>query len=93
MERCKSKRTSDEALETVQMTMAEAGSGCGKKWANLTYGLEFSPEDLLMVRCQHEEKDGNKDVFLVSCPAFVKWNVKDAIYWRRGRQESTGLGK
>ena len=37
------------------------GSGCGKKWANLTYSLEFSPEDLLMVRCQHEEKDGNKD--------------------------------
>ena len=42
--------------------MAEGGgSGCGEKWAGLARILEFSPQDLLMVGCQHEEKDGNED--------------------------------
>ena len=43
MERHKSKRTSDEALETVQMTMAEAGQWLWKKVGKLDIQFRVQP--------------------------------------------------
>lgn len=53
------------------------GSGCGEKGVDLKYIWGFSPQDLLIIGCQSEEKDGNKDDFL-KCSAFGKSECDNA---------------